>query len=701
MKVTTTKILAFSSIILSITLLFNNIVHHIYDHDSANDLFCISETCDKYSEKVLKLINNSVDPCDNFYQYACGTMIRDSNNSKIPFFANELKEKVNDQVRYILENGWDQRKKGTNKKIVKSKSLAVEWTIRIYQQCLHRPKPDDAFQTFNKLWKSLPISPELSWPLESNNNSINMNWLDFYAHYSIVFGYEPLFRIGFMMELIPANMIDFRSLENDTHDYHTLYDLVTKNNIGKMSKEKYERIVNKVIDFEDKIINLKKTNKSETSLETLKKIINDTGLNWISFFQITYNVGKSLEKIENSTNLNGDDIIFVEPGDPLVNFFKVIQNTPEHIVLNYLWLKGITYLLNEFQPKNHETCSDIFFSEQFPLCFAIARLYVDYSLKPGSKLKVIHMVNQLKRSAIKSMKQNTLFDNVTRKNVIKKLRTIIDVVGLPELFIVDEYLDKYYGVYGSINQLIADNYCESYAKLLSYYKYLKIRFMKKDDINIEELYTSSPFMINAFYSPLTNHIEIKPTFIRSPLFDAELPFYVNYGKMGYVIGHEITHCFQEYDIPSKGGEKTRMNFNNSSQCFIEQYRNYSEHSYGLFGNISTLNEDIADNGGLRLAYMIYQAELKRIQNLGKQPELLPRLVAKKITIDQIFFLSLAQLYCRTLTRDRLLKLLNIDPHSPSESRVNVCFQNFDKFAESFNCSIGSPMNPEKRCFLLW
>nr|XP_027196119.1 neprilysin-1-like [Dermatophagoides pteronyssinus] len=293
------------------------------------------------------------------------------------------------------------------------------------------------------------------------------------------------------------------------------------------------------------------------------------------------------------------------------------------------------------------------------------------------------MVNQLKRSAIKSMKQNTLFDNVTRKNVIKKLRTIIDVVGLPELFIVDEYLDKYYGVYGSINQLIADNYCESYAKLLSYYKYLKIRFMKKDDINIEELYTSSPFMINAFYSPLTNHIEIKPTFIRSPLFDAELPFYVNYGKMGYVIGHEITHCFQD------------------SQCFIEQYRNYSEHSYGLFGNISTLNEDIADNGGLRLAYMIYQAELKRIQNLGKQPELLPRLVAKKITIDQIFFLSLAQLYCRTLTRDRLLKLLNIDPHSPSESRVNVCFQNFDKFAESFNCSIGSPMNPEKRCFLLW
>ena len=152
-------------------------------------------------------MNKSVDPCDNFYQYACGTMIRDQNDSQIHFFTKDLQNGVYDQVRYILENGWDKRKKKKNRKIVKSKSLAVEWAIRIYQQCLHRPKQDDVLQTFDKLWNSLPISPELSWPLESNNNSINMNWLDFYAHYSIVFGYEPLFRIGFMMELIPANMV--------------------------------------------------------------------------------------------------------------------------------------------------------------------------------------------------------------------------------------------------------------------------------------------------------------------------------------------------------------------------------------------------------------------------------------------------------------------------------------------------------------
>ena len=145
-------------------------------------------------------------------------------------------------------------------------------------------------------------------------------------------------------------------------------------------------------------------------------------------------------------------------------------------------------------------------------------------------------------------------------------------------------------------------------------------------------------------------LEIKPILLRLPLFDTELPFYVNYAKLGYIIGHEIFHCVDKTGIKyDKSGalrewttDKFEKKYDDKTQCFIEQYRNYTEHYYGLSQDNSTVGEDVADNGGLRVAYMAYQHEMKRIQNLGKQPQLFPKLVDKKMTVEQIFFLATAQ-----------------------------------------------------------
>nr|XP_027196117.1 neprilysin-1-like [Dermatophagoides pteronyssinus] len=473
-----------------------------------------------------------------------------------------------------------------------------------------------------------------------------------------------------------------------------------------MSREKYEKIFDEVIELKKKIANIVEKTTPVTVTYRVESFLKHIRLNWKSFFEIisTLNTEQSLKH----SNIIGDnDFILVYHSDAIRKTLEVIQKTSKHVVFNYFWLKALSYWWNEVQPKNQDSCYRIFDSAEFPLILAINRLYVDYSLKNGSKSKLVHMFHQLKRSAIESMEKNTIIDEKTRQRAIEKLRNIIDIIGFPEWLIIDEHLDDFYGIHGSLDSLIAHHYCISYIRLMRYFKYQMFRIMKNKDFSFREI-NFSPLMANAFYNRHRNSIEIEPTLLKLPLFDAELPFYVNYAKLGSIIAHEITHSFDKEGINyDKNGvfqewwtNKSLRNFENRTQCFIEQYRNYSEHSYGLWRNNSTLSEDIADNGGLRLAYMAYQNELKSVPNLGKQPQLLPRLVDKKMTVDQIFFLSLAQIECGVLTNVQLKDLINKHYHSPPESRVNLCMQNFDKFAESFNCSMGSPMNPKKRC-LLW
>ena len=165
----------------------------------------------------------------------------------------------------------------------------------------------------------------------------------------------------------------------------------------------------------------------------------------------------------------------------------VIRKTPKHVVFNYFWLKALSYWWTENQPNKPENCFQIFYSNEFPLTFAITRLYIDRWFKPGSKLKAIHMVNQLKQSAIQSMEMNTFLDDETREQAVQKLRNIIDNIAFPEWLIIDDHLDEFYGVQGgSIDSLIANHYCQSYVQMLRLDKYRMLKFLNNDEFDFPE-----------------------------------------------------------------------------------------------------------------------------------------------------------------------------------------------------------------------
>jgi len=174
---------------------------------------------------------------------------------------------------------------------------------------------------------------------------------------------------------------------------------------------------------------------------------------------------------------------------------------------------------------------------------------------------------------------------------------------------------------------------------------------------------------------------------------------VNYGGIGMVMGHEITHGFDDQGSQYDGYGNLRSwwpkpvvdAFKERAQCFVKQYSNFTVGRFHVNGNL-TLGENIADNGGIRLAIDAYR--LYTSQN-GNEPALL-----QELSNEQLLFLSFAQGWCQLTTPEFAEELVQRDEHSPAFARVLGPLRNLDDFAKAYNCPLGSNMNPANKC-LLW
>ena len=182
---------------------------------------------------------------------------------------------------------------------------------------------------------------------------------------------------------------------------------------------------------------------------------------------------------------------------------------------------------------------------------------------------------------------------------------------------------------------------------------------------------------------------------------------LNYAAIGSVIGHEISHGFDNNGRKRDKKGLLRSWWNNSTvtkyleraQCFIDQYNNFSVPELaGMdvthLNGTKTLGENIADNGGLRQAYRAYQ---NYIRFNGPEPQL-PGL--EKYTMEQLFFIAFANIECNAMTKERLRSRIVFGVHCPGRYRVLGPVSNFDEFARAFQCPVGSPMNPVNKC-VLW
>ncbi|ORX57154.1 zincin [Piromyces finnis] len=202
-----------------------------------------------------------------------------------------------------------------------------------------------------------------------------------------------------------------------------------------------------------------------------------------------------------------------------------------------------------------------------------------------------------------------------------------------------------------------------------------------------------------------NSIIIPAAIIQTPFFNNNGQDYINYGLTGSIIGHELTHAFDNegrlYDMDGKLNnwwtDNDSEEFIEFSQCFIHEYNSIiydiENKKYNVNGE-RTLGENLADNGGLARAYDAWQLSLlKNPENAAERNKMLPGF--QGYTIDQLFYISYGQTFCSINNSINL-----IDEHSPGIARINGVISNSKHFAETFNCPSNSPMNPENKC-IIW
>ena len=210
-----------------------------------------------------------------------------------------------------------------------------------------------------------------------------------------------------------------------------------------------------------------------------------------------------------------------------------------------------------------------------------------------------------------------------------------------------------------------------------------------------------PIQLNAFYLPQSNTINICPPILSGMVFNVSRPRYMNYGALGFVCGHEITHGFDDQGSQRDGDgnivnwwqPETKKKYKAKTKCIIEQYGNYSVEIGGKtvhLNGINTQGENIADNGGIKEAYKAYQQSVREHGEELPLPEL-------GYTPTQLFWLSAASFYCEVNSPLQQTAKMQGASHSPGRFRVIGAFSNSPQFASDWKCPAGSPMNPTKKC----
>jgi predicted metalloendopeptidase len=325
-------------------------------------------------------------------------------------------------------------------------------------------------------------------------------------------------------------------------------------------------------------------------------------------------------------------------------------------------------------------------STDFSLGMALGKLYVDRTFGADGKERTLKMVQAIEIAMRDDISQLPWMTDTTKKKAYEKLNSIVNNIGYP-----DHWRD-----YSSV-MIKSDDYAGNVERAESFE--VARQFKKIDQPTDRKDWGMTPPTVNAYYRPPMNDINFPAGILQPPFYGKLVDDAVNYGGIGVVIGHELTHGFDDqgrkYDAEGNFRDwwtaEDGAEFEKRVDCTAAEYSSFvsvkdDKGEVKLNGRL-TLGENTADNGGLKLAYM---ALMKIIGDTPVKP-------IDGYTAPQRFFLAYGQIWCQNVTDQEARKRVLTDPHSPGRWRVNGAVQNSEAFQQAFGCKAGQPMVAENAC----